>query len=88
MMNINAKHGARVQYMNVDAGYPIHQKKAIKHLQFGKVYTVDRTDVGNWHTNVYLMEVPNEPFNVVHFEDACADNVLPEDVLDEDGNKE
>lgn len=47
-----------------------HDSDQVKeHLELGKEYTVDRTDVGGSHTDVYLKEVPNVRFNSVNFED-------------------
>lgn len=68
-MDINAKNGVRVIFNNPNAGYEHHQQQAKEHLVAGDQYTVDRTDVGSWHTDVYLQEVPDVAFNSVLFKD-------------------
>lgn len=69
-MDIYAKNGDRVVFRHPDAGYPHHSRKAKKLLKAGQTYTVERTDVGGFHTDVYLVEFPGEGFNSVLFEDA------------------
>lgn len=72
-MNIHAKKGELVVFTHPDAGYDSHQEKARKFLEEGKTYTVERTVVDAWHTDVYLQEVPGEAFNSVHFSDILSD---------------
>ena len=48
-------------------GYEYDTEKVDEHLEVGKEYTVDYTDVGNWSTKVYLVEVPGVSFNSVNF---------------------
>lgn len=38
-------------------------------LALGEVYTVDHTFVYSWHTDVFLVEFPNQPFASVCFEE-------------------
>ena len=38
-------------------------------LEVGKTYTVEEVDVHGWHTEVYLKEIPDVPFNSVLFEE-------------------
>ena len=62
----NKMEGTKVKYTG-EGGYAHHKEHANKHLKVGEVYTIDQTDVGEWHTDVYLKEVPNQAFNSVHF---------------------
>lgn len=69
-MNIYAKHGDKV--IVTEASYKAGDKASDNtylHLEVGKVYTVEYTDVHNWHTDVYIKEVPEVAFNSVNFED-------------------
>jgi len=68
-MNIYAKNGDKVICKNISRGYDLTDETANKYLKIGSVYTVDYTDVHNWHTNVYLIEFPNVSFNSTDFED-------------------
>lgn len=70
-MNIYAKRGAKVRFARPDAGYKGDQEMAAEHLTVGGVYTVERTDVGQSHTTVWLQEVPERGFNSVQFTDVC-----------------
>lgn len=42
---------------------------ASKHLEVGKLYTVNMIDVHSWHTRVSVKEIPNMWFNSVAFEE-------------------
>lgn len=68
-MNIYARNGHKVIFANPTAGYKDDQRIAKQHLTVGHSYTIDYTDVGSWHTDVYLLEFPNRAFNSVMFED-------------------
>lgn len=67
-MNIYAESGSLVVYTG-EGGYDVHREVGDKYLRVGETYTVDSTDVGCWHTDVYLKEVPGVPFNSVMFDD-------------------
>lgn len=67
-MNIHALAGTKVKYTG-QGGYGPEKERADKHLTVGDTYTVAYTNVGNWHTNVHLREVPGVPFNSVMFDD-------------------
>lgn len=69
-MNIYAMKGHKVKCETLEAGYDHHKRVAEKHLKVGNEYTVERTEVGGWHTDVYLQEFPDVAFNSVFFEDA------------------
>lgn len=40
---------------------------ADKHLTVDAIYTIEWTEVGGWHTDFYLVEIPGKSFNSVHF---------------------
>ena len=72
-MNIYSKEGDKVRALfdkdsNVKNGRDSEKETAGKYLKPNKVYTIDRTEVHSWHTDVYLKEFGNIPFNSVHFE--------------------
>ena len=68
-MNIYALKGHKVKCETLSAGYDYHKEVAQKHLEVGKEYTVEKTQVDSWHTDVWLQEFPNVNFNSVFFED-------------------
>jgi hypothetical protein len=68
-IDIYSEEGTKVKYTG-KGGYDHHKEHANKHLKVGEIYTIDHTDVGGWHTDVYLKEVPNQAFNSVHFVNA------------------
>ena len=68
-MNIYALEGHKVKVSNLSGGYDYHKEVAKKHLIIGNEYTVEKTDVDSWHTDVYLKEIPGIAFNSVYFED-------------------
>jgi hypothetical protein len=67
-MDIHAKKGTKVIFANPNAGYDHHQKTAKEHLTVGETYTLDRTEVRAYHTDVFLKEIPGIAFNSVMFE--------------------
>lgn len=75
-MNIYAENGDKVIFINDTSGYESDQEKAKKYLEKGKVYTVAATDVGGWHTDVYLKEIPGQAFNSVLFEDYTEKHIV------------
>ena len=68
-MNIYASNGHKVKCKTLSGGLRCHQEIAEKHLDINKEYTIDRTEVDSWHTDVWLKEIPNVHFNSVFFED-------------------
>lgn len=46
-------------------GYTSHSETAIKYLQIGEIYNVQKVDIDAWHTDVYLEEFPGVAFNSV-----------------------
>lgn len=71
-MNIYAEEGSEVfvTQETINNGYESDSQKAKKYLEIGRVYTVDYTEVGDWHTDVYLKQFPGINFNSVNFLDA------------------
>ena len=67
-MNIYAKEGDKVIYKG-NGGYAYHKETGDKYLTVGNAYEVSYTDVGGWHTDVYLKGFETVPFNSVLFED-------------------
>ena len=67
-MNIRTPAGQKVRYAFPENGYPYQQDVASAHLQVGGVYTVERTEIDSWTTDVYLKEFPDVRFNSVLFE--------------------
>jgi len=67
-MNIYAVNGHKVRFLGKN-GYDYELEQAMKVLEVNKEYTVERTEVHDWSTTVYLIEVPNVGFNSVQFED-------------------
>ncbi|MEF3312576.1 hypothetical protein PV433_27170 [Paenibacillus sp. GYB004] len=68
-MNIHAKNGDLVVYLDKNGHdwEPVEARE--KGLVEGMVYTVERTEVGGGHTDVYLREFPGQAFNSVLFRD-------------------
>ena len=67
-MRINAPEGQKVKYTE-DGGYEAQHEQARRHLVINGEYTVERTKVGSWNSDVYLLEVPGTPFNTCMFEE-------------------
>lgn len=67
-MDIHAKNGTKVVFANPGSGYEPEQELAKKHLKVGATYTVARTEVGSFHTKVFLEEIPGIAFNSVMFD--------------------
>lgn len=66
-MDLWSKPGAKVVAWKPDAGYDADRQKFRQFLTIGNEYTIDHTEVGDCHTDVYLVEVPKVAFNSVHF---------------------
>lgn len=67
-MNVHAKSGDKVVYLD-EGGHEFQRVSARKILKKYHVYTVDRTDVSDFHTDLFLKEFPDELFNSVMFDD-------------------
>lgn len=68
-MNIYAINGHKVRCETFNAGYGHDQQTAEKYLEVGKEYTIERTSVDGWSTDVWLEEFSDIRFNSVFFED-------------------
>lgn len=68
-MNIYAKKGDKVKLKTLNAGYDSEKEIVLHYLVLNEVYTVSCTEVGDFHTDVYLEEFPGVCFNSVFFED-------------------
>ena len=68
-MNIYALKGHKVRCISVEAMYEYETERAQKHLEIGKEYTVERTEVESSSTEVYLQEIPDVAFSSGLFED-------------------
>ncbi len=62
-MSVYTKPNSKVIFMFPKNGYNPDIESANKHLIKGKEYTVKRTEVHSWHTEVELKEIPNIVFN-------------------------
>lgn len=80
-MNIYAENGHKVVCRTLDAGYSDDKQRAADYLVIGKEYTVEKTSVHSWHTDVWLQEFPGIRFNSVFFADAdrSPDSPAPEE---------
>lgn len=68
-MNIYAKRGDKVIFAHPTAGYEPDQETAAKYLVEGTIYTVEKTRVDSFQTDVYLQEFPGIAFNGCIFDD-------------------
>lgn len=69
-MYIYAQKGHRVVFTHPNAGRDDEIKDAAEYLTVGETYTVDKTEVHSFHTNVWLEEIPDVYFNNCMFDDA------------------
>ncbi len=69
-MEIYALKGYKVKVTDKtrNNGFESDKENVRKHLQKGKVYTIDKTNVSSGFTDVFLQEFPNIEFNSVNFE--------------------
>lgn len=57
-----------VRFRHPDAGTEHDSEIAKKHLQYMKVYQVEKVLEYSWYTNLYLIDFPGIQFNLVNFE--------------------
>jgi|CXWL01.1.fsa_nt_gi hypothetical protein len=55
-------------------GHDCDKRLAEWHLHIGGIYTLEKAEMGAWHTDIYLKEVPGIAFNSVLF---CPVNPAP-----------
>ena len=70
IMNIYAPKGAKVVFNHPTGGRTHEQETAKKYLDVGATYSIERTEVSDFHTRVHLQEVAGVTFNSVYFDDA------------------
>jgi hypothetical protein len=68
-MKLDAVKGDRVQFVHTTAGLKCHSDLAHEYLQVDGVYTVERVEVRDFDSRVYLQEITDVGFNVVLFDD-------------------
>jgi hypothetical protein len=59
--------GTKVRFVEKNPDSYGISKESAKLLTLNDIYTVDRTEVFSWNTEVYLKEFPGEVFNSVWF---------------------
>jgi len=69
-VNVYAIKGTKVVCTHPERGFAIHQEAAMKFLDLGSTYTVQRTASSMLYTRVWLQEVPLVEFNTMQFDDA------------------
>ena len=75
-MDIYSTRGTKIRFQYPDHGSPYDQVNARENLALGKIYTVDTTRVGSWHTDVFLQEVEGRCFNSVMFAPVTEEELL------------
>jgi len=66
------KSGVKIINSNPDSGYDPDVMQNKKYLKLGETYTVSKVRSGDWHTEIYLEEFPDIPFNSIQFK-VCKD---------------
>jgi len=56
------------KFVHPNHGYPADKAMAKRYLEIGKSYAVKKIEIGDFNTNVWLMEYPDKCFNSVLFE--------------------
>ena len=82
-MNIYAIKGHKVKCDTVDAAYVNERELNKQHLVPGQEYTIEKTRVGSWFTQVFLQEIPGVSFNSVIFSD-----VIPQSLVDTESHQD
>ena len=77
-MEIFTPKDKKVELKTFNAGYPSQAQLVKKHLEIGKQYTVEKTIVHDWSSEVYLKEFPDISFNTVFFKNV--DKVSQEEI--------
>jgi hypothetical protein len=71
-MNIYAQKDHKVRFLNKNGHTNEPENACVIGLIEGAVYTVEKTVVHSWSTEVYLQEFPSYSFNSVMFEDVVS----------------
>lgn len=72
-MRLDTQPGDKVVFAYPENGYPGEAAAASLALVPGRAYTIDRIQVGQSYTSVWLVEKPGAAFNSVHFANAKKD---------------
>ena len=67
-MDIHSVPGTKIKF-TAAGGYEGQQEFAKTFLALGEFYTVEKTIVHNFHTDVYIKEFPSMSFNSCLFDD-------------------
>ena len=67
-------HNTVICFNNPNNGQDIDKKQAEQYLQIGAEYTVEHIDVKNWHTDIFLKEIPGIVFNSVMFSNVALES--------------
>lgn len=66
-MDIYTPIGSKVIFSFPNNGTEHEQNIAKKYLILNKEYTIEKIEIGSWHTDVFLKEIKNISFNSVLF---------------------
>lgn len=66
-MDIYTPIGSKVIFSFPNNGTEYEQNIAKKYLILNKEYTIEKIEIGSWHTDVFLKEIKNISFNSVLF---------------------
>jgi predicted RNase H-like nuclease (RuvC/YqgF family) len=72
-MNLYSSSGQKVRYSLPFNGWDNDQLMARKELVLGEIYTIQKIEVGEYQSRVYLVEKPGKAFNTVLFESIIHD---------------
>jgi hypothetical protein len=67
MSILHCKHGDKIRFTG-NGGYESDKFRADKYLTVDEIYTLDIIDMGDYFSDVYLVEVPHIDFNTCMFE--------------------
>lgn len=65
---LHCERGSKVRAVALDAGFESDSKQAKALLVEGRIYEVEKVNVGGWISAIWLKEFPGQKFNTVHFE--------------------
>lgn len=79
-MEIFTPENKKVELATLNAGHDWQKEEVKKHLEFGKHYTVEKTIVHGFSSEVYLKEIPGVSFNTVFFKNV--DKVSKKEIIE------
>lgn len=62
------KAGDKAKFTHPDYGSDHDMRQAGQYLRLNKLYTLESIEVGSFHSEVGLKEIPDQNFNSVHFD--------------------